>query len=200
MRKGEKTRRAIVECSAPVFNTKGYYGTSMSDLVRETGLEKGGIYGHFSGKEELAVASFEYAAGVMRERFEAALAEKEGAFERLFAVIDVLGGMAENPPVAGGCPILNTAVESDDTNPVLKERAKEAMDGWLRLVGSITKEGLRRGELSSEADPRQTASLVVATLEGALMMSKLCDDPKHMERAVGHLKQHLKSLSLPKEG
>jgi AcrR family transcriptional regulator len=200
MRKGQKTRRAIVERSAPVFNTKGYYGTSMSDLVRETGLEKGGIYGHFSGKEELAVASFEYAVGVMRERFEAVLADKEGTVERLYAVVDVLGCMVEEPPVKGGCPILNTAVESDDTNPVLKERATEAMDGWLRLVGSIIKEGIERGELSPEADPRQTASVVVATLEGALMMSKLCDDPEHMERAVGHLKRHLKSLSLPKAG
>jgi len=200
MRKGERTRRAIVERSAPVFNTKGYHGTSMSDLVRETGLEKGGIYGHFSGKEELAVASFEYATGVMRERFEAALADKEGALERLFGVIDVLGGMTEDPPVEGGCPILNTAVESDGTNPTLKERAQIAMVGWLRLIGSITKEGIRNGELSPEANPQQIASVVVATLEGALMMSKLCDDPQHMERSLGHLRQHLTSLALPESG
>jgi AcrR family transcriptional regulator len=200
MRKGERTRRAIIERSAPVFNTKGYYGTSMSDLVRETGLEKGGIYGHFSGKEELAVASFEYATGVMRERFEAALADKEGALERLFGVIDVLGGMTEDPPVRGGCPILNTAIESDDTNPILKHRAQEAMAGWLRLIGSIVKEGIRSGELSPEANPRQIASVVVAILEGALMLSKLCDDPQHMERSVEHLKRHLRSLALPERG
>jgi AcrR family transcriptional regulator len=194
MKKGERTRRAIVERSAPMFNTTGYCGTSMSDLVRETGLEKGGIYGHFSGKEELAVASFEYATGVMRERFEVALADKEGALERLFGVIDVLGGMTEDPPVRGGCPILNTAIESDDTNPILKHRAQEAMAGWLRLVGSIVKEGIRSGELSPEANPRQIASVVVAILEGALMLSKLCDDPQHMEQSVGHLKRHLRSL------
>jgi AcrR family transcriptional regulator len=100
----ERTHRTIVERSAPMFNTKGYYGTSMSDLVRETGLEKGGIYGHFSSKEELAVVSFEYATGVMSERFKAAFADKDSADEKLFAVIDVLGGMAEDPPVEGGCP------------------------------------------------------------------------------------------------
>ncbi len=196
MRKGERTRRTIVERSAPLFNTKGYYGTSMGDLVRETGFEKGGIYGHFSGKEELAVASFEYAAGVMGDRFEAALRGKEGAIEKLFAVIDVLGGMAGDPPVVGGCPILNTAVESADTNPVLRQKAREAMDGWLRLVGSITKEGVRNGELSPGTNPRETASVVVGTLEGALMMSRLCDDPGHMDRAVEHLKSYLVSLAL----
>ena len=192
---GERTRRRIVESAAPVFNTHGYSGTSMSDLMRETGLEKGGIYGHFANKEELAVASFEYATGVMRERFAAELAGKEGALERLFAVIDVLGGMAEDPPVEGGCPVLNTAVESDDANPVLKERAQRAMSGWLRLIGRLVKDGVEGGELSPDADPRETASVVVGTLEGALMLSKLCDDGAHMERAVAHLRRHLRSLA-----
>lgn len=90
---------------------------------------------------------------------------------------------------------MNTAVESDDANPALKQRAKEAMDDWLRLVGSITKEGVKRGELSPEADPRRTASVVVATLEGAVMLSKLYDDPVHMRRAIDHLKEHLRSLA-----
>ena len=197
---GERTRRSIVEKAAAVFNTKGYFGTSMSDLVRETGLEKGGIYGHFGSKEELAVASFEYAAGVMRERFTSELASKSGALEKLFAIIDVLSGIAEDPPVAGGCPILNTAVESDDANPVLKKRAQDAMSGWLRLVGMTVKDGVRGGELSVETDPREMASLVVATLEGALMLCKLFDDPAHMERAVVHLKRHIGSLERTSEG
>jgi TetR/AcrR family transcriptional regulator, transcriptional repressor for nem operon len=200
-KKGERTRRVIVERAAPVFNTRGYFGTSMNELVRETELEKGGIYNHFGSKEELAVAAFEYSSGVVRERFEAAIAENEGVLERLFAIIDVLGSMVDDPPVAGGCPVLNTAVESDDANPVLKEKARGAMDGWLRLVGSIVKGGVTSGELRADADPRETASVVVAALEGALMLSKLCDDPSHMRRAVQHLKQHLASLtSRPGEG
>ena len=83
--KGEKTRRRIVEKAAGVFNTKGYFGSSMTDLVREIGLEKGGIYNHFASKEELALEAFDYAVGTMQERFQAALEGKEGALERLFA-------------------------------------------------------------------------------------------------------------------
>ena len=78
MKKGERTRRRIVECSAPVFNTKGYAGASMSDLVLVTGLEKGGIYNHFGSKEQLALEAFDYATGIMRERFRQAL-ETAGA-------------------------------------------------------------------------------------------------------------------------
>ena len=170
----------------------------MSDLVRETGLKKGGIYNHFGSKEELALEAFEFSTGIMRRRFELALEGREGALERLFAVVEVLGGLAEDPPVAGGCPILNTAVESDNAHPVLKERAREAMDGWLRLVGSIIKEGVRTGELRPDAAPRETASVVVATLEGAVMLSRLHNDPAHMRRAVDHLKRHLESLARPR--
>ena len=72
MKKGEKTRRRIVETSAGIFNTKGYFGTSMSDLVREVGIEKGGIYNHFGSKAELALAAFDHAAGIMRERLRVA--------------------------------------------------------------------------------------------------------------------------------
>ena len=128
-KKGERTRRVIVERAAALFNTRGYFGSSMNDLVRETGLEKGGIYNHFSSKDELACAAFDYSASLMRERFEAALASREGAIKRLFAIVDVLGCLADDPPVAGGCPILNTAVESDGAHPELKKRAAEAMGG-----------------------------------------------------------------------
>ena len=195
MKKGEKTRHRIVETSAGIFNTKGYFGTSMSDLVREVGIEKGGIYNHFGSKEELALAAFDHAAGIMRERLRVAREGRAGALERLFAVVDVLAGLAEDPPVPGGCPVLNTAVESDDAHPALKARAREAAIDWLRLIGSIVKEGVASGEFEADADPRKTASVVVATLEGALMLSKLCDDPAHMRRAVDHLKGHLGSLA-----
>lgn len=183
------------EISAPVFNTKGYAGASMSDLVAVTGLGKGGIYNHFGSKEELALEAFDYAAGIMRERFREALEAEGGALDRLCAVVDVLGALAEDPPVSGGCPILNTAVESDDAHLAFKERAAEAMDGWLRLVGREVREGVKSGELSPRTDPRAVASVVVATLEGAVMLSRLHDDPAHMERAVRHLKDHLRSLA-----
>ena len=52
MRKGEHTRQDIIRKAAPIFNQKGYDGAALSDLMRATGLEKGGIYRHFESKEE----------------------------------------------------------------------------------------------------------------------------------------------------
>jgi hypothetical protein len=86
-------------------------------------------------------------------------------------------------------------VEADDAYPALKERAAGAIDDWLRLVGREVKEGVKGGELSSRVDPRAVASVVVATLEGAVILSRLHDDPAHMRRAVEHLKDYLRSLA-----
>src|SRR6266571_4275118 len=61
MRKGEQTRREIIRRAAPIFNQKGYDGTALSDLMRATGLKKGGIYRHFGSKQELAGKAFDHA-------------------------------------------------------------------------------------------------------------------------------------------
>ena len=85
MSKGARTREQIVERAAALFNQHGYHGASISDVMAATGLEKGGIYRHFSSKEELALAAFAYATDKMKERFTSALAGKESSLERLRA-------------------------------------------------------------------------------------------------------------------
>src|SRR5260370_8662436 len=60
MTKGEQTRKKIVAAAAPIFNQRGYDGSSLNDLMEATGLKKGGIYRHFSSKEELAAEAFAY--------------------------------------------------------------------------------------------------------------------------------------------
>jgi hypothetical protein len=60
MSKAEKTRAFIIEKAAPIFNMKGFAGTSMADLTEATGLTKGAIYGNFENKDEVALAVYDY--------------------------------------------------------------------------------------------------------------------------------------------
>jgi TetR/AcrR family transcriptional regulator, transcriptional repressor for nem operon len=192
-RKGEVTRRLILERAAPVFNKRGYAGTSMSEVVEATGLEKGGIYNHFGSKDELAVEAFAYSISLMVDAFAVAQERKVG-LDRLLGIIEAFGRWADDPLIAGGCPIMNTAIESDDTHPALAARARDAMDSWHRLIGSIVKEAKARGEIGRDVDPYQLATLVTSTLEGSLMLSKLFHDPTHEQRAVASLASHVESL------
>jgi TetR/AcrR family transcriptional regulator, transcriptional repressor for nem operon len=193
LRKGEVTRRLILERAAPVFNKRGYAGTSMSEIVEATGLEKGGIYNHFGSKDELALESFSYSINLMTEAFVVAQEGKVG-LDRLLGIIEAFGNWADDPLIAGGCPIMNTAIESDDTHPALAARARDAMDSWHRLIGSIVKEAKAHDEIDPHVDPYQLATLVTSTLEGSLMLSKLFHDPTHERRAVASLTTHVEGL------
>ena len=71
MEKGRATRQRVIAQAAPVFNQHGFAGTTLSELMEATGLQKGGIYRHFAGKEQLALEAFDHAHEVaMRLRFE----------------------------------------------------------------------------------------------------------------------------------
>src|ERR1700730_17619749 len=121
MSKGEATRERILAHSAQLCNRQGYAPAPLADIMSETGLEKGGIYNHFSSKEQLGLESFDYAYDLVRQRVRQALDGKLNAIERLLAIVSVFQSIADDPPVAGGCPILNAAIEADDANEVLRD-------------------------------------------------------------------------------
>src|ERR1700732_675472 len=172
VRKGEATRQDIIRKAAPIFNRKGYSGAALSDLMRATGLEKGGIYRHFESKEELAGDAFEHAWKVaMDARFEGT-EEIPNTVDRLKQIVrnfrDRRAGL-----VPGGCPLLNTAIDSDDGNPQLRAKARQALSSWLDRLQVIVEEGKRRGEVRSDVDSAQLAMLIVSTLEGSSMIRRL---------------------------
>ena len=195
MARGEQTRERILESAASVFSTRGFFGASMTDLLAATGLQKGGLYNHFASKEQLALASFDWAVAHVEERYTAALDGVPGAVDRLLAIVEVIRGLVEDRALPGGCPILTTAIEADDTMPALRDRAREAMTRWQRLIGSTVKAGVRAGELRPDADPYQAAAIVTATLEGAVFLSKLYDDADPMRRAVDHVAAYVRGLA-----
>jgi TetR/AcrR family transcriptional repressor of nem operon len=192
MRKGEQTRQEIIRKAAPIFNHKGYEGAALSDLMRATGLEKGGIYRHFESKQELAGEAFDYAWGIALDtRFEGT-GKIPNTIDRLKQVVlnfrDRRAGL-----VSGGCPLLNTAIDSDDSNPPLRTRARRALSSWLDRLQSIVEEGRRRGEVRSDVDSAKLATLIVSTLEGSLMVSRLQRNDKPLDLACRHLEEYLES-------
>jgi len=191
VRSGDETRENIIRQAAALFNTQGFAGSSMSDIMAATGLQKGGIYRHFESKEQLALEALDYAVQVMADRFRDALDGKRAAMERLHAIISVFAEIPTNPPVPGGCPVMNAGIENDDGNPALRDRARNAMDGLRALVVRVTKSGIERGEVRASVDPDELASVMISSLEGAIMLSKLYDDPAHVRRAVAHLERYL---------
>ena len=196
MTKGEQTRRKIVAAAAPIFNQRGYEGSSLADLMAATGLKKGGIYRHFSSKEELAAEAFDYT-------WEASWNARMLHVDKTATGIEQLKQLIANfieyrSPVAGGCPILNTAIDADDGNTVLRARVSKALRSWVARLQSIVKQAAERGEIRSGVDQKAVATLIVAALEGALMMSRLERNDYALRRVQQHLSRYLETEVAPR--
>jgi TetR/AcrR family transcriptional regulator, transcriptional repressor for nem operon len=192
--KADYTKQKIIETAAIVFNKNGYAGSSIADIMRLTGLAKSGIYHHFKNKDEIAVAAFDYTLGLILEAVMAKVSSQDTAIDRLHAFVDSFQGFTTQPVGAGGCPILNTAVESDDTHPLLRIHVQEAVNSIRALITSIIELGIRQGELSEITDREQVSTILLATIEGAIMMSKLYGNDIYLDRAIEHLHQYINSL------
>jgi AcrR family transcriptional regulator len=171
MHKGEATRRRIIAQAAPIFNQRGFAGCSMQDLMDATGLEKGGIYRHFPNKEELAAEAFRFAVAQNVKLRTPSKAGTASAIERLRAVIEQF--VSAPSAIAGGCPLMNTAIDADDSNPTLRHLALTGIRSWRKRLCSIVEEGLLAGEIREGTEPRMVGNVIIATLEGALMISRL---------------------------
>jgi TetR/AcrR family transcriptional repressor of nem operon len=191
MTKGEQTRQRLVAEAAGLFNRHGYEGSSMQDIMQATGLKKGGIYRHFGTKEELAQEAFDYA---WRETIEARLKNLDSVTNSVDRLKQFVANFVEvRSPVAGGCPLLNTAVEVDDGNAVLRKRALVALRAWRNTLAAIVRKGIDRHEITKETQPETVATIVIASLEGALMMSRLERNADHLLTVQNHLNAYLET-------
>jgi TetR/AcrR family transcriptional regulator, transcriptional repressor for nem operon len=196
--KAEQTKQRIIEKAAITFNQNGYAGSSIGEIMKLSGLQKGGFYNHFKSKEEIAVAAFDYTLGLILEAVMAKVGAANTAIDRLNAFIDSFRGFTTQPIVAGGCPILNTAVESDDTHPRLRLHVQGAVNEIRATIDSIIELGIRQHEIIATTDREQVSTIILVTIEGAIMMSKLYGTDLYLDRAIEHLHQYVNGLAILK--
>ena len=182
--KADRTRQFIVETTAGIFNKKGYAGTSLSDLTQATGLTKGSIYGNFKNKEEVAVAAFEYNTSKVRKQIMQLIQKAPTYHEKLMVYAKVYHSFTTVNFPEGGCPILNTAVDADDTNPVLKEKAARVILRWKKGIEELIQAGITVGEFRKDIDTPQTALSIIALIEGGIMIAKVTSTPANLDTVL----------------
>lgn len=198
MSKGEMTRRRIIAEAAPIFNRRGYEGCSMQDVMEATGLEKGGLYRHFSSKEELAVAAFRYSLAQARKTRTEGLEHIPGSIPKLEHFIRRF--IEEPSPLPGGCPLLNTAVDADDGNPALRRLVKSAFQDWKMRISAVIEQGIRSGEIRRGTNAASVANTIIAALEGALVLSRIEGTREPLQDAGKALGVLLAAIAAPAAG
>ena len=197
MSKGELTRQRIVELAAPIFNQHGYAGCSMQDVMEATGLEKGGLYRHFDSKEELAAEAFRFALKNSVKIRTEGLESTPNSLDKLRCIVR---SFVEVPsPLPGGCPLMNTAIDSDDGNVVLRRLVLDAISDWKTRVATIVADGIRRREIRKAVEPRRVANTLIAALEGALMISRLEKDRTALQDVARSLEAVLQDIACPRQ-
>lgn len=196
MKKGESTRKFIIAKAAELFNQKGYSGSSLSDITEITGIKKGGIYRHFSSKDEIAYEAYSYAGSIVGAQLAEAISQQETASGKLLAYLRVYENVVEAPPFIGGCPLLNTAIESDDAHSGLRQRAQQALAGTLETKKKIIVQGVQTGEFKDDLDIDALATFSLSIMEGGIMMSKLEGSNRHIKMNIESFATYLKQVCL----
>lgn len=200
MSKAEKTKQFIIEKTAPVFNTKGYTSTSLSDIAEATGLTKGSIYGNFENKEEVALAAYRYNAGSLKEKMISSFSDKfPTSIDKLYAFVAFYRESWTSVLLSGGCPLMNAATESDDTFPDLKNLVTQSFVEWISKISSVISDGQEKGELNEKPDAEEYASLFIMMIEGGILLSKTMGDEKFLNLALDHILRIIEVEFIPKE-
>ena len=196
MSKAERTRQFIVERIAPVFNQKGFDGTSLADVTEVTGLTKGALYGNFTDKEEIAMEAFKYSMRKVRELVAQRLSNTLTYRERLSALMDFYSSYVFSPPIPGGCPLLNTSVEADDHRTSMRRIVVKELTNTVAFIEELFEKGIDAREFRGDINARELAYTIFCAIEGALIFSRVERSREPMDLIVKHCNRILDNITI----
>lgn len=194
MRNPELTRETILKKASNLFNIQGYKATSLSDICKASGLTKGAIYKNFKDKSELEKESLLYMCNEFLGDISVIVSSAKNTEQKIKGILAYFERYESNPPFKGGCPLMNAAIEVDDSNPKLKLVVKNVMEIMHQNLCKILQNGIKHGEIKEDADILGFSSLIVSSLEGGVMMLKVLDSNKHLSATCRFINTELKRI------
>jgi len=180
-RAGE-TRRRILDTAAVIFAEHGYLGTSLNQLIRATGLAKGGFYFHFPSKEALALACLQDKQEQWIGKVTAAALRHERAIEQLASIPYTLCDVYEQDP-SFAC-VGKLSMELMELEPDLVPQVQPSMLAWIRLTSELLRRAQQEGDVRSELDPDSVAEVAVASVIGIEKMASCLSGGADFRRRV----------------
>jgi AcrR family transcriptional regulator len=167
----------------------------LAELSEATGLTKGALYGNFADKEELALEAFKYSVRKVREMVRNELEGSTTCKDQLSALLDFYAKYVFTPPIPGGCPLLNTAIEADDHRTSMRRVVVKELMKTINFIRDLLQQGIEKKEFHSEIEPTEIAYTFFCAVEGALMFSRAERSHEPMDIIVKHCKKILDQIS-----
>ncbi len=185
--KGELTKERILAEATRLVHRKGFEATSINDLMAVTGLKKGCLYFHFSGKEELSHAILEKAKAGFFASFDSSLAGKTPG-DRLDHFLKETLEQSKKKEFEAGCIFGNTALEMSGKNPRLSKFVGEVFEEWIERISKVVKEAQDAGQVRKDLSAAILAKHIVMSLEGGIMLTRLEKSEKPMRDCITSLR------------
>jgi len=193
--KGTRTRRKIIEQSMQLFSVKGYYNTSISDILAAADLTKGGLYGHYASKEDIWYAVYEEAVGIWKGIVFKGIRNNSDPLRRIekFIENDMLDYLGTDV-FEGGCFFLNMLVELSGQSASM---SKQILRGFVRLSGLLRtwlEEADQKGMLRENLDLKEVSNFIIISLNGAAALYISSRDRNILDQTVRQLKSYIRQL------
>ncbi|NJD62859.1 MAG: TetR/AcrR family transcriptional regulator [Deltaproteobacteria bacterium] len=193
MRKdGSRTREKIIEETLQIFSVKGYYNTSINDILAATGLTKGGLYGHFTSKEELWGAAYERAIEIWKGIVFKGARKIADPLARIEKVVENdLFGYCGAEVFEGGCFFFNMLVELSGQSETMSRRIRSGFMEFAGLLASWLEEADRKGFLKKGVKHREVADFIVIAINGATALYTSGRDRRFLKETSNQLRAYL---------
>jgi TetR/AcrR family transcriptional repressor of nem operon len=191
-RDGRGTRDVILGAAARLMHVKGYNATSVDDVLRLSAVGKGNFYYYFKSKEDLGYAILDRAVRSFVDRTLEPCFSDPGCnrLSQIRCFLDTLVEAQRARGCVGGCQLGNLASEMSDVHEGFRARLADVFTLWRERLTQALREGQARGEVEG-CEPARAAQFLVASLEGAILMTKVTKDIGVMEQCVAELKRYL---------
>lgn len=192
-REAKPTREAIVSAARRLMHLRGYHGTSVDDVLRESGVGKGNFYHYFKSKEDLGHAILDQVATAVIDRgLSPCFADPAGnRLDQVRCFLDRVLEAQRRTNCVGGCALGNLASELSDVHEGFRARLAAVFSTWRGRLTQALDEAQVRREVVEHCQPESVAQFLVASLEGAILMTKVSKDIRVMEQCVTEMKRYL---------
>ena len=194
MGKSEETSKYILKKVAPIFNRKGYHGTSMSDITEATGLTKGAIYGNFKDKEELSLKSFQYIIRKIMWAIGDAVNAVDNHADKLSTIVSFYRAHLQRTKEYGGCPIMCKGLDSLHIHPSLMQEVSRITQKILASIVEIIDDGKNAKEIVTAVDSHMLASEIYCQIDGGLYLAMILDDRVHLDEALNRIEKRIQEV------
>jgi len=186
VKKGERTRAAILDEAADLASLVGLNGLSVGTLADHTGMSKSGLFRHFGSKESLQTATLKEGVDrfidvAVRPALKAARGET-----RVRALFERWLDWATTKGLSGGCLFIAASIELDDQPGPARDYLVRTQREWLEVIARTARFAVQTGDFRSDLDVQQFAHEFNSILLGFHQASRLLRDPKAARRAEAH--------------